>query len=109
MSLMDKVIGILMPAVVLMQVIERFYVYWIVDRDSIQEHGIWKRTNIPCSDILRVAGRGYYWSRRPMQLRVDYFRGSELPKSGKLYASPADIDGFVKALRSMAPSATIDV
>jgi hypothetical protein len=107
-SLIDKFIGISMPTLLLAQILTRYFVYWILDRESIQEYRFWKRRIIPLSEVLQVSGHGY-WNGRPTLLRIDYFRAADAPKSGKIDANPADVYGFLNALRQSAPFAAIDV
>jgi hypothetical protein len=107
-DLIEKINGVLMPLVLLMQILTRSYVYWIVDQESIQEYRFWKRRIVPLSKVLRVSGHGY-WNGRPTAVRIDYFCAGDPPISGKLGANPADIYGFLNALRRSAPMAAIDV
>src|SRR5258708_31882703 len=73
MSLMDKIAGISTTALLLLCVLERYFVYWIVDQESIHVHRFGKEKTIALSDVLRIASNGY-WRMRPMHLKIDYFR-----------------------------------
>jgi len=107
-DLIEKFDGIMMPLLFLGHLLARHYIYWIVDQESIFEYRLWKRKIIPLSNILRVSG-SQYWNGRPTHLRIDYCRPDAPSTHGKLGANPADVYGFLNALRWSAPFAAIDV
>lgn len=108
MSILDQIAAVSTGASLILLLLSRYFVYWEIDETVIRERRFGKEKAVPYPEISQIVGRTY-WNRRPTQIMITYFRASDPPKERRLYASPADVEGFLNALKKVAPSAAIYV
>jgi hypothetical protein len=88
------------------EVSKLYFDYWELEYDTLRHRNLWKKTEINSRDVTRICSTGF---SSPASVKIVYRCSKYDSGFGSLLADPADLDGFLVALRQYVPQAKFEI
>ena len=92
---------------VLLHISNHLFVWWDIDSAGLREHRFWNTRDVAWDEVRHVQGLNAVPSSNFVEVYV--YRPAPMSESFRILANPSDRQGFIAALRRLAPQAEFEV